>query len=284
MEKEIRDLPPPEVQAQQQSERLIELIRERIEQAGGKITFAEYMSLALYAPGLGYYSAGTQKFGRSGDFVTAPEISPLFSRCVARQCQPALTELETRHAVKPVILEVGGGSGVMAADVLAELERLGCLPTEYQILELSADLQQRQAQTIAAKVPHLKERVRWLTSLPSKPFNGVVLANELLDAMPVHRFSLPAHGVPREAYVSWQHERLAWQFSEPSSDQVAERITAIANFLGEDRPREFVSEVNLAAEAWVKTMAHCLHTGLVLIIDYGFPRQEYYHPQRSAGT
>lgn len=291
IEKEIRDLPQPGAHAQRQSERLIELIRERIELAGGQIPFADYMSLALYAPGLGYYSAGNQKFGRGGDFVTAPEISPLFSRCVARQCQPVLAELKASDITVPIILEVGGGSGVMAADILAELERLDCLPAEYQILELSAELQQRQAQTIAAKVPHLVGRVTWLTALPAQPFNGIVLANELLDAMPVHRFCLPENSgtAPREAFVRWQEDRFAWLFDVPSSERLQERIAAIANllgsnYLGRERPQEFVSEINLAAEAWVKTIADCLNAGLILIIDYGFPRHEYYHPQRNTGT
>ncbi len=286
IDQEIRDLPQPGGLEQQYSERLIQLIRDRIEEAGGRIPFADYMSLALYAPGLGYYAAGNQKFGRGGDFVTAPEISPLFSRCVARQCRQVLDKLNADDVATPVILEVGGGSGVMAADILAELERMDCLPDAYQILELSADLQQRQAQTLATKVPHLVGRVQWLTALPAQTFNGIVLANELLDAMPVHRFCLPENSSKAsfEVYVSWQHERFAWQLDVPSSTRLQERIAAITNLLSDNRPPGFVSEINLAAEAWVKTIADCINVGLLLILDYGFPRQEYYHPQRSAGT
>jgi SAM-dependent MidA family methyltransferase len=286
IDQEIRDLPPPGALAQQQSEHLITLIREHIDEAGGQLTFADYMSLALYAPGLGYYSAGNQKFGQGGDFVTAPEISPLFARCVARQCQQVLAELRAAKAQRPIIMEVGGGSGVMAADILGELETLDCLPVEYQILELSAELQQRQAQTIATKVPHLAERVRWLTALPSQPFDGIVLANELLDAMPVHRVFLPENRQqpPQEVYVTWQHDRFAWRLDVPCNDRVMEQAAAIVDLLGDSRNQGFMTEINLAAQAWVKTLADVLNAGMLLIIDYGFPRHEYYHTQRNTGT
>ena len=286
IDQQIRDLPQPGEAAQRQSQRLIELIRERIATAGGQISFADYMSLALYAPGLGYYSAGNQKFGRGGDFVTAPEISPLFSQCVARQCQQVLSQLDAYQGQAPVILEVGGGSGVMAADILAELERLDCLPAAYQILELSAELQQRQSQTIAAKVPHLLERVQWLRALPAQPFYGVVLANELLDAMPVHRICWPnsRKAPPLEAYVAWQQDRFVWQFDTPGNDRLRQRASEITALLGEPGRGEYLSEINLAAEAWVKTLAGILNAGMLLLFDYGFPRHEYYHPQRSTGT
>jgi SAM-dependent MidA family methyltransferase len=285
IEQQIRDLPHPDQVAQQQSQRLIQAIRERIDASNGQITFTDYMSLALYAPGLGYYAAGNQKFGRGGDFVTAPEISPLFSRCVARQCRQVLMQLNMQGQA-PEILEVGGGSGIMAADILAELERLDSLPAAYQILELSAELQQRQSETIAAKVPHLAERVQWLRTLPERQFNGVVLANELLDAMPVHRLCWPknSNDPPQEAYVAWQQDRFVWHFDDLSSNRLRLRAVDIAASLGDHRPADFISEINLAAEAWVMTLADVLDTGMLLIIDYGFPRHEYYHAQRSAGT
>jgi SAM-dependent MidA family methyltransferase len=286
IDQQIRELPPPEEVAQQQSERLIQLIRERIDSAGGQISFADFMSLALYAPGLGYYSAGNQKFGPGGDFVTAPEISPLFSRCVARQCRQVLAYLGTPNEQAPVILEAGGGSGAMAAEILAELERLESLPNSYWILELSAELQQRQQETIAARVPHLMDRVQWLRSLPEQPFRGVVLANEVLDAMPVHRISWPAENgeLPKEAYVAWQQDRFVWQLDLPGSDRLRQSASDIETLLGEHQGREYYSEINLAAEAWINTMAEVLQAGMVLIIDYGFPRHEYYHPQRNTGT
>ena len=284
IDREISDLPQPDGPARAQSERLIQLIRERLDAVGGQMTFADYMSLALYAPGLGYYSAGNQKFGRGGDFVTAPEISPLFSRCVARQCRQVLAAITAPDSIEPVILEVGGGSGVMAADILAELERLDSLPSVYQILELSAELQQRQLQTIEAKVPHLRDRVQWLSGLPSQPFYGIVLANELLDAMPVHRFHLSTGAQAQEVYVAWNQDRFAWALGKPSSAMLEARIAEIADSLAEHKPLNFLSEINLAAQAWIKTIADLLSAGMVLIIDYGFPRQEYYHPQRNGGT
>jgi SAM-dependent MidA family methyltransferase len=284
---QIKDLPQPEPSAQERSERLIRRIQQLIEGEGGRISFAEYMSLVLYAPGLGYYSAANQKFGKGGDFVTAPEISPMFSRCLARQCQQVLGELKRQGEQQRVVFEVGGGSGIMAADVLAELEHLDGLPTEYWVLELSAELQQRQRQTITAKVPHLLERVRWLNSLPSQVFTGIVLANELLDAMPVHRFYIPGNKAtaPGEYYVSWRHDRFEWQIAPPTDNILQERIEAIARWLAQNQCfSAYESEINLAAEAWVKTLAERLHTGMLLLIDYGFPRREYYHPQRASGT
>ena len=288
IEREIINLPEPVESDQKRSLRLIELIRQRIEDSGGRISFSEYMSLVLYAPGLGYYSAANQKFGKGGDFITAPEISPFFSRCLAHQCQQVLMELKLRGEQTCVVFEVGAGSGVMAADILAELERLDCLPAKYWILELSAELQQRQAQTIAAQVPHLLERVQWLNTLPSKAFTGILLANELLDAMPVHRFYLPSNPDAQagECYVTWQQERFAWQTAPPADSHLRTRLASIAQFLAQqgNQPSAYESEINLAAEAWVKTQAKLLQAGMLLIIDYGFPRHEYYHPQRSKGT
>jgi len=177
-------LPVPDAAAQAHSERLISLIADEIAASGGRISFARYMELALFAPGLGYYSAGAQKFGEQGDFVTAPEISSLFSRALAQQIAEVLSAFDGTGDV----LEVGGGRGVMAAEMLAELEALDALPAQYLILELSADLQARQRETLSVKVPHLLERVRWLNELPAPGFRGVVVANELLDALPVHCF------------------------------------------------------------------------------------------------
>lgn len=269
-----RELPAPDAEAQAHSARLSAHIREALEAAGGRLDFARFMELALYAPGLGYYSAGARKFGEAGDFVTAPELSPLFSRCVARQCAQVLAEAGGE------ILEFGAGSGVMAAEILAELERLGRLPTRYAILELSAELRQRQAQTLEARVPGLAERVVWLEQLPDS-FSGVVLANEVLDAMPVHRFRLTPAGV-EELYVQWDGERFAWQAGPPGEPRLAERAQALAQAFGLGPGYE--SEINLRAEDWVRGLGQWLERGLVLLFDYGFPRHEYYHPQRVGGT
>jgi SAM-dependent MidA family methyltransferase len=267
-------LPQPDLEAQAHSEKLIALIRDEIAASGGHISFARYMELALFAPGLGYYAAGSRKFGQQGDFVTAPEISALFSRTLARQVAAVLV-----HIADGEILEVGGGSGVMAADILAELEALDALPSRYAILELSAELQQRQRDTLAARVPHLLSRVHWLTHLPAAGFRGVVLANELLDALPVQCFCVEQDAV-RERVVGWDGQRFQWQTVEPGSAALKEALTAVAA----DLPVGYCSEINLAASAWVSSIAALLESGVLLLIDYGFPRHEYYHPQRSTGT
>lgn len=267
-------LPVPEKAAQAHSRNLVELIREEITATGGRISLARYMELVLFAPGLGYYSAGSRKFGAEGDFVTAPEISPLFSRTLAHQVAEVLSGLDAGE-----VLEAGAGSGIMAADMLAELNALGQLPARYLILELSADLRQRQQQTLQARVPHLLGRIHWLDAMPEPGFRGVVIANELLDALPVHGFSVQEDGV-RERFVSWADDRFQWLLDEPESPQLRQAINAIAGKL----PAGYTSEINLAAEAWVASVAEMLTAGVVLILDYGFPQQEYYHPERHQGT
>ncbi|MGH8282963.1 MAG: SAM-dependent methyltransferase, partial [Gammaproteobacteria bacterium] len=184
----MQDLPTPSPEALAHSERLRARIRAEIVAQGGAIGFERYMELALYAPGLGYYSAGARKFGASGDFVTAPELSPLFAHCLALQCAEVLTALDGGD-----ILELGAGSGRMAADMLAELQRLDALPRRYLILEVSAELRERQRQTLAEHVPALLEKVQWLEHLP-ETFSGVIVGNEVLDALPVSRFQRSVQG------------------------------------------------------------------------------------------
>lgn len=269
------ELPPPSAEARAHSEKLQALIRNEIEAAGGHIGFDRFMELALYAPGLGYYSAGSHKFGEAGDFVTAPELSYLFSRCLARQCSEVLKGISGGD-----ILEFGAGSGVMAADVLAELERLDCLPEHYYILELSADLRQRQQQTIEQKVPQLCGRVVWLDVLPEADFRGVVLANEVLDAMPVHRFSIH-NSEPHELCVVWNGQ--GFELDEGAPDAALyERLKHLqVEYALHDGYR---SEINLRAEEWVRSLGRFLQQGVALLIDYGFPQREFYHPQRHDGT
>jgi len=267
-------LPEPDEEAQAHSMALIQLIVDDIAGAGGQISFARYMELALFAPGLGYYSAGSQKFGASGDFVTAPEISSLFSRCLARQTAEVLENLGGGD-----VLEVGAGSGIMAADLLAELAALGTLPDCYFLLELSADLRLRQRETLARMVPQLLDRVQWLDSLPENGFRGVVLANELLDALPVHLFRAEAGGLT-ERRVGWQDGRFQWCSAEIGDAALAQYLAT----LSEGLPEGYESEFNLAAGGWIGAIASMLQAGVVLLIDYGFPRHEYYHPQRDRGT
>jgi SAM-dependent MidA family methyltransferase len=269
---DLSRLPEPDEDAQAHSERLIALIRDEI--ADGQISFARYMELALYAPGLGYYSAGSRKFGESGDFVTAPEISSLFSRTLARQVCEILNSIDGGN-----VLEAGGGSGIMAADMLAELEQLESLPSQYFILELSADLRQRQKEMLTGRVPHLLSRVQWLDELPTSGFRGVVVANELLDALPVVCFSVEKNGI-KERYVTWRDDCFQWVSAEPESAELKEQLEAVAK----DLPVGYESEINLTVNAWIQSIADTLEAGVVLLLDYGFPRNEYYHSERSAGT
>lgn len=271
------ELPAPGPAEAAHSARLQDVIRREIERAGGRITFARYMELALYAPGLGYYSAGLQKFGAGGDFVTAPEISPLFARCIARQCRQVLEQMEQGD-----ILEVGAGSGVLACDVLSECERLSCLPRHYFILELSAELRARQRDMLTRRVPHLAGRVRWLDTLPQHGFHGAVLANEVLDAMPLHRFRIDGDAV-YECCVGDEDGRFVWRHGPVSDAALAGRIDAIRSRI-QDLPQVFESEVSLAASAWIRSIADVIERGLVLLIDYGHARSELYHAQRSDGT
>lgn len=272
------DLPPPGAEAEAHSARLRELIVAEIAAAGGAISFARFMELALYAPGLGYYSAGAQKFGAAGDFITAPELSPLFARCVARQCAQVLRGLGQGD-----VLEAGAGSGALAADILAALAELDSLPEHYFILELSADLRERQQRLLRERAPQWWSRVVWLERLPAAPFRGVVLANELLDALPVHLFTFTEAG-PEELLVGETGGTLQWRTAPLSDPRLRARIDAIRQEGEEDLPAGYTSEINLAAEAWLSSMADVVEMGAILLIDYGFPRREYYHPQRTGGT
>ncbi|MEE8635811.1 MAG: SAM-dependent methyltransferase [Acidiferrobacterales bacterium] len=264
-------LPRPTAEESARSARLVELIRDEIAVAGGNIDFSRYMELALYSPGLGYYRGGAQKFGASGDFVTAPELSTIFARCLARPCKAILAGLGHGD-----ILEAGVGSGALALGLLRELEQLGALPEHYFILELSAELQQHQRALIEREAPELFSRVQWLQTLPEDKLDGIVLANEVLDAMPVHRFRVEDDGI-HQLYVGWSGERFTWD-SQPASPEVGGRIAPLA------LPPGYTSEINFQAEAWVKSLAERMNTGALLIIDYGFPQREFYHLQRSEGT
>ncbi len=273
------ELPPPDEFSQHLMNRLRALIRDEIMAAGGHISFSRYMELALYAPGLGYYSAGRQKFGAAGDFLTAPEISPLFSRCLARQCAQLIRALGQAD-----ILEFGAGSGIMAADLLSELAQLDCLPERYLILETSADLRDRQQVLLEQRLPHCMGRIRWLEHLPEPGFRGIVLANEVLDAMPVHRLVMTADGL-QEVGVTWRDEAFALCSADIRLPHLARRAEALLQMTA-PFPYEAGSlfEVNLAAEDWIRSLAAFMACGLALIVDYGYPRREYYHPERSAGT
>ncbi|MGA8864245.1 MAG: SAM-dependent methyltransferase [Gallionella sp.] len=263
-------LPAPGTDAARHSAALTESIRRDIAAQGGWISFARFLELALYAPGLGYYAAGAHKFGATGDFITAPELSPLFGRTLARQ-MAGITANSAPH-----ILELGAGSGRLAVDMLAELEQLGSLPDSYAILEVSADLRARQQALIAENLPHLLGRVRWLDELPER-FSGAILANEVLDALPVHLLhwrdsAITERGVATDGHgFIWQERAI----SDPVLLHAAQQIAV---------PDDYVSEIGLAARGLVNSLAQRLEQGAMLFIDYGFGAREFYHPQRRSGT
>jgi SAM-dependent MidA family methyltransferase len=261
-------LPEPTAAEVEHSLRLVNRIRD--DMSGKPISFARFMELALYAPGLGYYSAGKTKFGGAGDFITAPELGDVFAKCVAHQCAQVLAELDGGD-----VLEAGGGSGALAADLLTELEQLHQLPDNYFVLELSADLRQRQQQHIDKVVPHLRDRVHWLDQLPDA-FTGVVLANELLDAMPVSLFHTTSDGV-MERYVALDDSGFHW-LEQAAPLPLEQRVNAL------HLDADYISEINFNAESWIHSLSQSLKQGLILLIDYGFPASEYYHPQRKTGT
>lgn len=250
-------------------------IAAQIAQAGGWLDFARFMELALYAPGLGYYSAGAHKLGAGGDFTTAPEISPLFSRCVALQMAQILRETGGS------VLELGAGSGVMAADILLELERQNCLPERYCILEISADLRDRQQALLRDKASHLFGRVHWLDTLP-KDFVGAIVANEVLDALPVSRFVM-RHGEPQALGVAIQNENFVWQ-ARPVSADLENAVQVIEHEIGHRLPEGYSSEVNLQLGGWLRALSESLQCGHMLFIDYGYPRAQYYSADRRQGT
>lgn len=269
-------LPPLSPDEAAHSERLVERIRDAIEAAHGWISFERFMEMALYEPGLGYYSAGATKLGGAGDFVTAPEISPLFSRCLANQCLEVLQSIGGGS-----ILELGAGSGVMAADVLSELSRQQRLPERYLILEVSADLRERQRALLETRVPELMSRIEWLDQLPEN-FRGVLLANEVLDALPIQRFRIRGLQV-NQLGVTWQFGRLDW--SEVHADAVLEAAVREIEFnLGEPFPDGYTSEINLRLTPWIAGIANAISEGVAFFIDYGLPRRQYYASSRSAGT
>jgi SAM-dependent MidA family methyltransferase len=279
---------------EQHSRAATALIRERLVAAGGWLSFAEFMELALYAPGLGYYSAGSVKLGAGGDFVTAPEISDLFSRCVARQCADVLAETGGE------ILELGAGTGRMAATILESLAERGILPERYSILEVSADLADRQRARVAQLPGELRDRVVWLEQFPGKLIRGVILANEVLDALPVQRFvirdgrayelgvglaSAAGAAAADDGAASGDrggHGNVGFAWREAPAEFAA--AAAMVSELRQPLPDGYMSEVCLRVDPWIAGVGQCLERGALLLFDYGLPRAHFYHPQRVDGT
>lgn len=269
------DLPQPDPDALAHSQRLQGRIAAEIDSQHGVIGFDRYMELCLYAPGLGYYMAGSRKFGAEGDFITAPEVSPLFSRCLAMQCLEAF-----RFLPEPNILEFGAGCGVMAAEILRQLARQEALPERYLILEISPELRQRQQQTIENLPRELAGRVQWLDTLPQQ-FSGVVLANEVLDALPVQRFHFDGERC-LELAVKRGESGFGWA-SAPPSETLAAGFEGLQQ-QGIQFPAAYTSEFNGRQHAWLGALTESLQQAVILLTDYGMPQAEYYHPQRSHGT
>ena len=297
-------LPPLSADEQQHSAAVAARLREALTGAGGWLSFERFMELALYAPGLGYYSAGSAKIGRGGDFVTAPEISDLFSRCVATQCAQVLS------VTGGEILELGAGTGRMAAAVLESLAATGVLPERYSILEVSADLAERQRERLRSLPESLRERVVWRERLPERPIRGVILANEVLDALPCQRFvvggggdlrdglpmgSDPCVGHPAgrdpvssgptvlELGVSLDGASFVERAASPGA-ALAGACESLLRELPQPLSPGYTSEVCLRLEPWIAGVGECLERGLMLLFDYGLPRPHYYHPQRVNGT
>lgn len=270
----LRDtLPRPHEDALAHSAACAAMIREQITCAGGWISFARYMDLALYAPALGYYAAGARKFGAAGDFVTAPEISSLFGQCVARSIADSI------RATKGDVLELGPGSGKLACDMLRELERLNALPSRYYLLEVSADLRERQKQAIAELPAHLAQRAEWLDVLPDA-FSGAMVANEVLDVLPVHLVHFgEADPVERGVALDVQGQ-FVWQDKKPLPPE----LDGLKHRVDIGVRGDYLTEIAPAVSAWTASLAHTLKHGVMLLIDYGFRRAEFYHPSRNTGT
>ena len=271
----ISRLPRPNDDSLAHCKKVRELIRQAIDEAGGSISFAQFMHLALYAPGLGYYNVGTSKFGATGDFVTAPEISPLFGHVVARQCAAVLEELENGK-----ILELGAGSGRLAVEILRKLTDLKSPPERYLILEISADLKARQEELISEELPDLLPRVEWLSKLPEK-FAGVVIANEVADALPVERFERTDAAV-LQIHVTADETGFDWS-RKPAPEILAIVVEKIETDIGEALPQGYQSEISLGLPDWIGQIAKCLDKGLVFLFDYGVSRREYYSRERNQG-
>jgi SAM-dependent MidA family methyltransferase len=265
-------LPVPDADARAQSARVVAAVRDEIAQAGGFMPFTRYMELVLYAPALGYYAAGAQKFGAAGDFVTGPELTPLYGAALARQLASILPATRGRQ-----IVEFGAGSGALAASVLNALAAANALPSRYAILEVSPALRAAQEATIATRAASARARVEWIDRLPDV-IDGVVVMNEVLDAIAPHVVSR-RNGEWHERGVVLRNDAFAW--AERPLDDARVQAMASARFPAQG---DYTSEVNPAAEALVTTVGRRIASGALLVVDYGFPRGEYYHEQRSAGT
>jgi SAM-dependent MidA family methyltransferase len=271
-------LPEPGADERALSDRLAAAIRAEIA-ASGPMPFSRYMTACLYAPGLGYYSAGRTKFGESGDFVTAPELGPLFARSIARALAPVLRELGDAAD----FVELGGGSGAFALDALREFAALDALPRRYRILEPSADLRQRQRERAARELPReLAALMEWIERPPEQPWRGVLFANEVVDALPATRFA-KLGGEVFEEHVAVDGERLV-RVDRPADMLVGGAVRAVERSLEASFDDGYRSEILPQLPYWVQAIGATLETGAMLFVDYGYPRREFYLPERRDGT
>lgn len=272
-------LPTPSTDAQLHSEKLTQRIKQQLNRQG-HLSFAQFMQMALYTPGLGYYANSLPKIGAQGDFITAPEVSPLFSQCIARQAAQVLQTLE-----HPNLVEFGAGRGTMAKNILLELDAQEQPLERYYILELSANLRQVQQETLQALPTHLFEKVVWLESLPKTPIEAVFVANEVLDAMPVERLKLEPHQTSQAMVVfNETKQQFEWDYL-PITDRLLQRFSnGILQFIGNPSPDGYETEINLNIRPWLKSVFEAMEKGLLLLIDYGYTRREYYQPARVMGT
>lgn len=273
------ELPEPSAAEREHSATLAAFIRNEIA-ANGPLPFSRFMELAMYAPGLGYYSAGKTKFGAAGDFITAPELGPVFARCVARAVAPALRGAGDAAQM----LELGGGSGVFARDCLLELAALDALPQRYALLEPSADLRQRQQQRLAEELPAaIAARLQWIERPPEADWDGVLFANEVLDALPATRFSLHGGEIFEEHVIDAGDGGFA-SIDLPADSFVANAVLHLRRDLRQELPEGYRSEVLPQLPYWIQAVCGSLRQGLALFVDYGYARNQYYDPQRRDGT
>lgn len=272
-------IPQPTQEELQHSQHLQSYIVNKIHESRGWIPFSHFMELALYTPGLGYYSANNAKFGFKGDFVTAPEISTLFGRTLARQAIQLFRQLGQTN-----ILEFGAGSGKLAFDLLTELEQFDQLPMQYLILEISAELQQRQRSLFETHAPQLLDRITWLTELPEQ-FSGLIIANEVLDAMPTHLIVWKKDEL-FERGVSVDQQAFTWSDKPLINNELLAIASQLSTLIDRNEVNfvSYLSEISLANRYFIHSLSKILQSGLILLIDYGFGQREYYHPQRSMGT
>lgn len=271
----IYDLPKPKDSALAQSKALTRCIQQEITANGGLISFATFMELSLYHPTFGYYNAESFSLGEKGDFTTAPEISPLFSYCFAKQIQQLFSHLDTKN-----ILELGAGTGQFAVDLIPALNQLNSLPEHYYIYEISVGLRKKQQDYLRASCPDYFSRIIWLDRLPDQ-FIGCVIANEVLDALPTNCFSIQNNEV-LERCVKWENNTFTWEYHSPITPHLREKVAEIRDLY--HLRNGYESEINLHAQSFIQALAASIHQGVILFADYGYGQREYYHPERNHGT